>query len=234
MQELLLVGKEIYVEKKFEHISPKIIGSLSDGVFAIAITLLGLDVVGLVPEISQSEDVNSAIIENWPTFFAYILGFVVLFSTWYRYHAVGQYITSTNTWLVWQQGMDLAWVALMPFGVSILAHNLDTPQEKWGVFYFGICLFGNYWTTLILLAIARFDFLVSFDSRLPVPLKLMGRITLLATLLGATVGLCLVIAALAFDKVAIVGYGIYVAANLSPVRTLNGFSRILASIQAPR
>ena len=53
------------MEKEFEHISPKIIGSLSDGVFSIAITLLGLDVVGLVPEISQSEDVNSAIIENW-------------------------------------------------------------------------------------------------------------------------------------------------------------------------
>jgi uncharacterized membrane protein len=222
------------VEKKFEHISPKLIGSLSDGVFAIAITLLGLDVVGLVPEISKSENVNLAIIENWPTFFAYILGFVVLFSTWYRYHAVGQYITSTNTWLVWQQGMDLAWVALMPFGVSMLARNLGTPQEKWGVFYFGICLFGNYWTTLILLAIAKFDFKISYDHRLPVPLELMGRITQLATGLGATVGLCLVITALAFDKITILGYGIYVAANLSPVRTLNGFMGILVRSQSPR
>ena len=222
------------MEKKFEHISPKLIGTLSDGVFAISITLLGLDVVGLVPEISTSENVNSAIIENWPTFFAYILGFVVLFSTWYRYHFIGQYITSTNTWLVWQQGMDLAWVVLMPFGVSMLARTLGTPQEKWGVFYFGICLFGNYWTTLILLGIARFDFKVSYDQRLPVPLALMGRITLLATGLGATVGACLVIAALAFDKVAIVGYGIYVAANLSPLSTLNGFMRILVRIQVPR
>ena len=222
------------MEKKFEHISPKLIGSLSDGVFAIAITLLGLDVVGLVPEISKSENVNLAIIENWPTFFAYILGFVVLFSTWYRYHAVGQYITSTNTWLVWQQGMDLAWVALMPFGVSMLARNLGTPQEKWGVFYFGICLFGNYWTTLILLAIAKFDFKISYDHRLPVPLELMGRITQLATGLGATVGLCLVITALAFDKITILGYGIYVAANLSPVRTLNGFMGILVRSQSPR
>lgn len=222
------------MEKKFEHISPKIIGSLSDGVFAIAITLLGLDVVGLVPEISTSENVNSAMIENWPTFFAYILGFVVLFSSWYRYHCVGQYISSTNTWLVWQQGMDLAWVALMPFGVSMLARSLGTPQEKWGVFYFGICLFGNYWTTLILLTIAKFDFNISYDHRLPVPLELMGRITLLATGLGATVGACLVIAALAFDKVAIVGYGIYVAANLSPLVTLNVFLRLLVRIKAPR
>jgi uncharacterized membrane protein len=222
------------LEKNFEHISPKHIGALSDGVFAISITLLGLDVVGLVPEISASENVNSTIIENWPTFFAYILGFVVLFSTWYRYHFIGQYITSTNTWLVWQQGMDLAWVVLMPFGVSMLARTLGTPQEKWGVFYFGICLFGNYWTTLILLAIARFDFKVSYDHRLPVPLTLMGRITLLATGLGATVGICLVVAALAFDKFAIVGYGIYVAANLSPLLTLNGFMRILVRIQVPR
>lgn len=222
------------MKEKFEHISPKLIGSLSDGVFSIALTLLGLDVVGLVPEISKSENVNSAMIENWPTFFSYILGFVVLFSTWYRYHTIGQYIISTNTWLVWQQGMNLAWVALMPFGASMLARNLGTPQEKWGVVYFGICLFGSYWTTLILLAMARFDFKVSYDHRLPVPLELMPRITQLSTGLGTIAGLFLVLAALAFHKVAIVGYAIYVAANFSPVRTLNGFMRILGRIQTPR
>ena len=65
-----IVGEEAYMEKKFEHISHKLIGSLSDGVFAISLTLLGLDVVALVPEISKSENVNAALVDNWPTFFA--------------------------------------------------------------------------------------------------------------------------------------------------------------------
>jgi hypothetical protein len=46
----------------------------------IALTLLGLDVVGLVHGISKSEDFNATLFENWPTFLAYVLGFFVLFS----------------------------------------------------------------------------------------------------------------------------------------------------------
>jgi len=67
------------MEKQFKHISHKFIDSLSDGVFSIALTLLGLNVVELVPEISQSENFNSAILENWPTLFSYFLGFVFYF-----------------------------------------------------------------------------------------------------------------------------------------------------------
>ena len=214
------------MEKKFEHMSHKLIGSLSDGVFSIALTLLGLNVVELVPEISKSENMNSAIIENWPTFLAYLLGFVVLFSTWYQYHTIGQYIGGTNTWLVWQQGFNLAWVALMPFGVALLAHNLNTPNEKWGVFYFGIFLFGNFWTTLILLAATRFDSKIPYNDRLPVSLELMKRVTHLSSIYGATIGLMLVIISLFTPWVALMGYGIFVVSNLSPVQTFNRFIQL--------
>ncbi len=67
-----------------KHISHKLIDSLSDGVFSIALTLLGLDVVALVHKISESEDFNATLFEHWPTFLAYVLGFVVLFSWWYQ------------------------------------------------------------------------------------------------------------------------------------------------------
>ena len=135
--------------KEFKHISHKLIDTLSDGVFSIALTLLGLDVVSLVHQISESEDFNGAMFENWPTFLAYVLGFVVLFSWWYQYHVLGQYVVGTNATIVWNHGLTMAWVALMPFGVAILAENLRTPNMKWGVFYFGICLFGQYWTSIL-------------------------------------------------------------------------------------
>jgi uncharacterized membrane protein len=68
------------MDLKFKNISHKLIDSLSDGVYSIALTLLGLSVVELVPEISHSEGINAALREHWPTFFSYALGFVVLVS----------------------------------------------------------------------------------------------------------------------------------------------------------
>ena len=55
---------------KVKHISHKLIDSLSDGVFSIALTLLGLDVVGLVHDISKSEDFNAALFSHWQHFIA--------------------------------------------------------------------------------------------------------------------------------------------------------------------
>ena len=42
------------MEKKFKDISHHFIDTLSDGVFSIALTLLGLNVVEMVPEVSKS------------------------------------------------------------------------------------------------------------------------------------------------------------------------------------
>ena len=218
------------MEKQFKHISHKFIDSLSDGVFSIALTLLGLNVVELVPEISQSENFNSAILENWPTLFSYLLGFVVLFSTWYQYHAGSQYTEGTNAWIIWQHGLGMAWVALMPFGVALLAHNLGTPKHKWSVFYFGICLFGNYWTTMSLAAFVKFKFPVSYTSELPVPAELMRKATPIFMGATALLGAVLVAVSLFYPWAALVGYGIYVVSNVSPVHTLNRVKPILEKI----
>ncbi len=78
------------MDQQFQHINHKFIDTLSDGVYSIALTLLGLNVVELVTQISKSNDINAAVLDNWPTFFAYTLGFIVLFSTWYAYHAQTQ------------------------------------------------------------------------------------------------------------------------------------------------
>lgn len=222
------------MDEQFRHISHKFIDSLSDGVFSIALTLLGLNVVELVPEISKSPNLNSALLENWPTFFSYLLGFVVLFSTWYQYHAGSQYVEGTTAWIVWQHGLAMAWVALMPFGVALLAQNLDTPNRKWGVFYFGVCLFGNYWTTMILLACVKFRFDAEYNELLPIPAEWMRKASPIFLGVTALLGLVLVSVALIAPWIALIGYGIYVASNVAPVRTLNRVKPILERIILPR
>jgi hypothetical protein len=124
----------------------------------------------------------------------------------------------------------MAWVALMPFGVALLAHNLDTPNRKWGVFYFGICLFGNYWTTMILAAFVKFKFPVSYTSELPIPAEMMRKGTPIFMGATALLGAVLVSVSLYFPWAALIGYGIYVLSNVSPVHTLNRVKPLLEKI----
>ena len=213
--------------KEFKHISHKLIDTLSDGVFSIALTLLGLDVVGLVHKISESKDFNVAMLDNWPTFLAYLLGFVVLFTWWYVYHLTSQYVVGTTAMIVWNHGLTMAWVALMPFGAALLAENLNTPNMKWGVFYFGICLFGQYWTGLIQRLFVKLikgdttitwtdDFFLSEKSK-----KDQHKALLIFLGLPSALGVIFVPMALLNPWAALAGYMIYIFTTLNPVKSLN-------------
>jgi uncharacterized membrane protein len=214
------------MSKQIKHISHKLIDTLSDGVFSIALTLLGLDVVGLVHKISESEDFNGAMFENWPTFLAYLLGFIVLFSWWYQYHVTSQYVVGTTAMIVWNHGLTMAWVALMPFGVALLAENLNTPNMKWGVFYFGICLFGQYWTVLIQrLVVGIFhgdtsttwteDFFLADKSK-----EEQNKALLIFHGFPAVLGIIFVSLCLVNSWIALAGYAFYILTTANPVKNL--------------
>ncbi len=205
------------MEKQIKHISHKLIDSLSDGVFSIALTLLGLDVVALVSKVSHSKDINAALFEHWPTFLSYALGFIVLFSMWYGYHAIGQYVEGTTALIVWNHGVTMAWVALMPFGVALLADNLNTANRKWGVFYFGICLLGQYWTNVIVGLLVGLKFQPRFTADFPYPTEKMKKVISMLWFLGAIWGIILVPLSLVSPWVALVGYGLFVLMQANPI-----------------
>lgn len=222
---------------KIKHISHKLIDSLSDGVFSIALTLLGLDVVALVHEISESEDFNATLFENWPTFLAYVLGFVVLFSWWYQYHVTGQYVAGTNAMIVWNHGLTMAWVALMPFGVALLAENLNTPNMKWGVFYFGVCLFGQNWTVTIqrlIVGIFKGDTSVNFTDDFILASfspKERDRFLIIFNAIPAVIGLILVPICLINPWIALAGYMIHILTIGNPVKSLNSLTPMLLKMK---
>jgi uncharacterized membrane protein len=215
-----------------KHISHKLIDSLSDGVFAVALTLLGFDVVSLVPGLTKSEDLNAEIGREWPTFLAYILGFVVLISMWYFYHMGSQYVEGTNAWVVWNHAITMLWVSMMPFGVSLLASTLDSPNRKWGVFYFGICLFGTYWFTFLQMATRKFKIPVNFTNDLPLRPETMRKIMVLTISGSAALGLVLVLISLMNPWLALAGYSLFIVTNMNPVRTFNkGLPKLIARLE---
>ena len=215
------------MDLKFKNISHKLIDTLSDGVFSIALTLLGLDVVGLVHKISESKDFNATLFENWPTFLAYVLGFFVLFSWWYQYHVASQYVVGTNATIVWNHGLTMAWVALMPFGVALLAENLNKPNMKWGVFYFGICLFGQYWTSIIqrgLVSIFKGDTSITWTDDFFLTDKskeYKDKALLIFNGFPAALGIVLISICLLNAWIALAGYMFYIFTSMTPVRSFN-------------
>ena len=97
----------------------------SDAVFAIAITLLVVD-LRLPAEISNSS-VNAAIEALIPNAAAYALSFFVIGSFWVGHHRVFQYIEQWDSGLVRWNIIELFFVAVQPATTSLLGEHGNLP-----------------------------------------------------------------------------------------------------------
>jgi uncharacterized membrane protein len=96
--------------------------ALSDGVFAIAMTLLILDIA--VPVTTNDTHLPKALLELWPRYLAYVLSFVVIARYWVAHHLTFRLIGRYDTVLVWLNLLALMFVAFLPFPTAVLgAHN---------------------------------------------------------------------------------------------------------------
>lgn len=98
--------------------------AFSDGVFAIAITLivLGLD----VPDVSDA-DLGQALSDLGPNLFAYFVGFAVIGMFWFGHHRVFAQLDRSSGRLVWVNMLLLAMISLMPFTTNLIGEFGDTP-----------------------------------------------------------------------------------------------------------
>ena len=104
------------------HPRDRLVG-LSDGVFAVAITLLSIDVVAKGTA-GGGEDLAAHLLSEWPAFAAYLFGFLTILVCWINHQVVYEHVTRMDTGLVWINGLQLALVALVPFPTALLAEHL--------------------------------------------------------------------------------------------------------------
>jgi uncharacterized membrane protein len=90
----------------------------SDGVFAIAATLLVLEIH--VPAPGES-GLGHALLEEWPSFASYVVSFAIIGIIWVNHHAVLDNLARVDRTLLFLNLMLLLWVALIPFPTSLLA-----------------------------------------------------------------------------------------------------------------
>jgi uncharacterized membrane protein len=93
------------------------IGAFSDGVFAIAFTLLVLNLQ--VPKVPVSEFV-SRVLALWPNFLSYLLSAVIIGIYWVAHHNMFHYIKRSNRPLLWINILFLLSVAFIPFPAGLL------------------------------------------------------------------------------------------------------------------
>ena len=95
------------------------IAFFSDAVFAIALTLLALEI--RVPADTKSSDLTAALFALWPELFAYLLTFAILGVNWMSHHRKFRVIIRFDGGLMWINLALLSLVAITPFPTSVLA-----------------------------------------------------------------------------------------------------------------
>ena len=120
------------------------IETFSDGVFAIAITLLVLELIQTL-HFQTGDGLLKTFLNHWQSFLAFSIGFVTILVCWINHHVAFEYIKKVDTKLMWINGFLLFLVTLTPFPTAILAEYLEKESRT------ALAIFGfNY----ILISIA--------------------------------------------------------------------------------
>jgi uncharacterized membrane protein len=94
--------------------------ALTDGVFAIVMTLLVLELGVPVVAEATSETVSEALREMWPEFLIYVLSFLVLGAFWLMHKMMFDAIEGSDPPLVWLNVAFLMVTALLPFSTALV------------------------------------------------------------------------------------------------------------------
>ncbi len=102
--------------------------AFSDGVFAILITLLVLDIkVPSAADASSPGLLWSALLRRWPSYFAFVLAFGTILVAWIGHHLLLQDVRVVTLRLVRLNGLFLLTVTFLPFPTSLVAAYLTEP-----------------------------------------------------------------------------------------------------------
>lgn len=112
--------------------------AFSDGVFAIAITLLILDVA--VPA-GSADDLLRAVAEEWPSYLAYFVSFATIGAVWLAHAAITEYLDRADATLIRLNLLLLLVVSFLPFPTHLLAeYQGHSDAERVAVTIYGLNL----------------------------------------------------------------------------------------------
>lgn len=100
--------------------------AFSDGVFAVAITLLVFNIT--VPMV-QSGKLQGALFDEWPAFASYAVSFLTIGIIWVNHHATLARIERVDRPLLFINLLLLMTVSFIPFPTNLLSHYIEGGQN---------------------------------------------------------------------------------------------------------
>ena len=101
--------------------------AFSDGVFAIAITLLVLEIR---PPEHGGESLAHGLVDLWPSYLAYALSFVTIGIMWLNHHEVMRLVRTVDHGFLLLNMLLLLLIAFVPFPTAVLADFLQDGEER--------------------------------------------------------------------------------------------------------
>jgi uncharacterized membrane protein len=117
--------------------SPGRLETFADGVFAIAATLLIIDVG--VPAVSN-DTLGDELLHIWPQYLAYAVSFLTIAIMWVNHHRVMRQLEQVDERFVFLNVGLLACIAFVPFPTRILAEFVRTDDARAAALLYGITL----------------------------------------------------------------------------------------------
>ncbi|WP_214468453.1 TMEM175 family protein [Microbacterium flavescens] len=94
--------------------------AFTDGVFAIAATLLVLDLTThSLGEVGSDREMWDALAEMWPLFFNFVLSFLLLCLLWRTHVQQFEFIARIDSPIVWLNNFRLLFIVLVPFATGL-------------------------------------------------------------------------------------------------------------------
>jgi uncharacterized membrane protein len=114
--------------------------AFSDGVFAIAITLLVLE-IAVNPQAGE-QDLLRAVLDQWPSYLAYLVSFSTVGALWLAHNAITEYLERADATLLRLNLLLLMVVSFLPFPTKLLGEFIQKNQaERVAATIYGLNLF---------------------------------------------------------------------------------------------
>jgi uncharacterized membrane protein len=110
--------------------------AFSDGIFAIIITLLILEIK--LPELKQHESINElavGLLHLAPKFIAWVISFLTVAIIWVNHHRIFESLKNIDHAIFWLNANLLLWVSFIPFPTALMGDYYD---NKLAVSFFGL------------------------------------------------------------------------------------------------
>lgn len=105
------------------------IETFSDGVFAIAITLLVLELA--VPDgVNSRRELFEFLGRQWPSYISFIVGFLTIGAIWVNHHYIFRFVERVNQPFLFVNVMFLMTIAFMPWVTAVLAATFRSAAQR--------------------------------------------------------------------------------------------------------